>query len=607
MASNNMKLQRCTHLQKYHCYFKLKGLIAIVVAFFLVLPCYAAVEPLGRTVFERFKIKDDQPPPLFNEGIMNQLQSDNLEKKDIFDLIHQGVDQLQQGDKKGALEKLQQAWSMDTSVPVAGVIIASTYLKEKEYEAALTVAQKIQKNTPNVPEGYTLAGIAYAGLGNQQQTKASFEKALEIRSGDPEASHNLAAIYLAQGDSDKIRSIFKAVLDHNPDHLQTTISLAELEYKLNQPEKAALLLESAIAKHPNALEPRLDLAQLYLGRNKGVKALALLEEAMRQFPDRPDLMQLAAVAQLKNGAPTEAVALLEAAIKLSPDSSTLYYNMALAYEQLKQNAKSMTEIDKALKLEPNHVSSKFVKARLMASSGQLEEAKKLLGELEASNPNIPEILELKGKIAAAQKHPDEAIALFESALKSNKENSLLVIDLALAQKQANKLDASFGTLSNWLDKHPTDISVRIVLADMLLDNGRLDEAQKHYTEIIKLQPKRSGAWNNLAWLLAQKGKLDEALKYAEQAYSLAPNDPMIMDTLGDILLKKGQTQKAVEILYKASTALSDSTAISYHLAKALAELKPNESKDILKKLLSKKDPFLERKMSEELLAELEAK
>jgi putative PEP-CTERM system TPR-repeat lipoprotein len=607
MLNASRKPQRRANPHKRPNYFKIRGFIAIIAAIFLALPVHAANAPPSADIFEHFIKKDDLTSPLFDESIIEELQPNTLQQKEIIELIRQGVNELQKGEKENGLEKLQRAWSMDTSIPVAGVVIVTTYLQAQDYGTALEVARKIQKHTPNVPEGYTLAGIAYAGLGNQKQTQASFEKALEVRPGDPEASRNLAAIYLGQGNADKARSIFKAVLDHNPNHLQTTISLAELEYKSNQPEKAASLLESAIAKHPDKLEPRIDLVQLYLARNMPGQALAILEEAMKQFPDRPDLIQFAAVAQLKNGAPSKAVALLESAIKLASDNVTLHYNLALAYEQLKQNAKAMAEIDTALKLDPNHVSSKFVKARLMASGGQLDAAEKLLKELESSNPDRPEILELKGRIAAAQKRPEVAIALFESALKVNKESPLLVIDLALAQKQAGKIDASFATFNTWVDKHPTDISVRSVLADLLLDNGRLDEAQKRYTEIVKLQPERAGAWNNLAWLLAQKGALDEALKNAEQAYALAPNDPQVMDTLGDILLRKGQNKKAVDILHKASTILPDSTTISYHLAKALADSNTKESKDILKKLLSKKEAFRERKMTEELLTELEAK
>ncbi len=609
MDNNSMKTQSHTYLHKRDSgYFNFSRFIGIAASIFLALPGYAAIYPSDTDIFHPLTAKDTQTSPLLgDEALIEELQKYHVKKNEIIELIRQAVNELQKGERENGLEKLQQAWSMDTSLPLAGVVIASTYLQAQEYEAALKVAQKIQENSPSAPEGYTLAGIAYAGLGNQKQPQASFEKALEVSPGDPEASRNLAMIYLNQGNRDKARSIFKAVFDHNPDHLQTTISLAELEYKSNQPEKAATLLESAIAEHSDQLQPRISLAQLFLARNLPSQALAILEEAMKQFPNQPDLMQFAAVAQLQYGAPTEAVKLLESAIKLSPDSATLHYNLALAHEQLKQNAKAMAEIDKALKLEPDYVSSKFVQARLMANDGRLDDARKLLKELEVSNPESVEILVLKGRIAVAQKNPEEAISFFESALKVNAENPWLAIDLALARKQADKIDESFATLNNWVDKHPTDILVRSVLADLLLDKERLDEAQKHYAEIIKLQPKRSDAWNNLAWLLAQKGNLDDALKHAEQAYSLAPKDPQVMDTFGDILFKKGQNKKAIDILRKASVISPASTTISYHLATALVDSNSNESKKILKKLLSKKDNFRERKMSEDLLKELETK
>jgi putative PEP-CTERM system TPR-repeat lipoprotein len=590
--------------------FTIKAVILVVASGFIAFPGHAAIPPVSPDISNPYIIKDHLNTPVIDEFDMDnfreEIEHTQVKQDEVRSLISQGVDDLQSGRQQQALDKLKQAWAMDPSLPVAGVIIANIYLQTKDYSTALEVTQKLQKDSPGAPEGYTLAGIAYAGLDNQKQALVSFEKALEVRPGDLEAGRNLAVLYNKQGNTDKARTILTDVLTHNPDHLQTINLLAELEFRTNRLQKAVSLLESTIAKHPNELQPRILLAQMQLATNQLPKALAILEAAMQQFPNQPELMQFAAVIELQNGAPDKALPLLESAIKLLPDNLTLHYNLALTHEQLKHDAQAMAEIDKALKLDPNHTSSKFVRARLMASTGELDAAQNLLKELEASNPESANIPELKGKISIAQKKPEEAINQFKTALERREDNPLLVAELALAQIEAQQTDAGYETLRHWIDKHPTDVSIRIILADLLLDKGRYDEAQKYYAEILKLQPDRIDAGNNRAWSLAQNGDLDEALDQAEKTYAQAPKNPWVMDTLATILLKKDQPIKATDLLRNAVSIAPDDTAISFHLAQALTGTNNDEAKVILKNLLSSDKSFKERQLSEELLKKLES-
>lgn len=587
----------------------IRGLILIIASSFIAFPGYSATQPITFGTTNPFMIQDQFSYPLDkvdDSKLIEEFDPAKLEQNQIRSLISQGVNDLRNNKKQEGLDKLKQAWAMNPSIPIAGVIIASTYLQTKDYSAALEIAQKIQKNSPRTSEGYTLAGITYAGLDDQKQAQTSFEKALEVKPGDPEAARNLATLYLKQDNADKARNVLTDALSHNPDHLQTINALAELEFKTNQRQKAVSLLESAITKYPNEIPPRILLAQLHLASNQRSEAFTILGETIKQFPNNPDLLEFVAVTQLENGAPDKSLPLLESAVKVSPNNITLHYNLALVHEQLKHYPQAMAEIDKALKLDPNHASSKFVRAKLLASTGQLEAAQKLLKELEESNPESVNIPELRGRIAIGLKKPDEAIGYFKSAVKKQEENPLLIIYLAMAQMEAKNIDAGYDTLRLWIEKHPNDISVRIILADILLDKGHHDEAQKYYAEVLKLQPDKIEAGNNLAWLLAESGELDKAVDLAEKTHVLAPENPWVMDTLAMILLKKDQTNKATDLLRKAVTILPDNPTMSYHLAQTLIGSKKDEAKTILKSLLSNKKTFKERELTKELLKKLES-
>lgn len=583
-----------------------RGTLAAFLLNLTAFPSSAATAPAVMDIFDIFSAQEglgSLPADYFNStDLLNELSEGNA----VRNMIDQGVKDLAAGRKQPGMEKLKQAWAMDFSSPVAGIVLAHSYLQQKEFGLALEVAQKIQKYSPQIVEGYTLAGIADAGMNNFNKAQASFESALELRPHDADAGINLAQIYLEQKHDDKARTVLTDTVSNNPDNLVALYSLVNLEVKTGHLEKAISDLESAISKSPNDFRRRIALVRIYVGSNQMPKALATLAETLSQFPEQPDVVELAGVVHMQNGAFEKAVPLLESAVKFSPEKLTAHYNLALVYENLRQNMLALAEIDKALKLDPSHASSKFIRARLMAATGQLDAAQNILKELELSNSDSINIPELRGRIAIGQNKSEEAVNQFKLALKKQENNPQLAIQLGLALIAAKKPDAGYAVLRDWVGKHPNNISVRIILADILLDRNQYDEAEKYYSEVLELQPGRLDVSNNLAWLLAEKGKLDKAVDLAEKNYVNAPKNPLIIDTFATILLKNDQPKKAAELLREALTLSPENATIKYHLAQSLVGFNNEEAKDILKKLLASKQAFKERESSNGLLKKLES-
>jgi len=588
-----------------------KYLLLFVVFGCAVFPANAATYSFDSEEKGLFLPRDIFETPL-TKGLekLSLLQEKNIfpisDLKNIKKLIEQSYKELQVGNKAKGLIFLEQAWAINPGIPVAGVLMAHSYLLGKEYSAALQVAKKIQKNSPNVAEGYTLAGLSYIATGEQKKAESSFEKAHATLPGNESAGFNLAMLYLKQGKIAKAKAVYKVVLDNYPSHLRIINSLAELEFISNERENAISRIESAILKYPDKILPRLLLPEMFLATKQVDKAMLAIDEIIKDFPDQPTVMEYVAVIFLKNGMPDKALNSLKVAIKVEPDIATLHYNLALAYEQLKQHEQALDEINIALRLDPKSVFSKFIHARLMASIGQFDDAKKLLKHLEKENPKSIKIPELRGSIAWAQNKTDEAIVHFKVALQNGTDDPLLVVKLATAQLKAKQIDAGFNTLRDWVKLHPNDIFTRFVLADRLLDSGYIDEAQSQYAEILKIKPDSINANNNIAWIYSKKGELDKALEIAENNFVRTPKTDFVLDTLAVILLKKGNHKRAVDLLQRAKNISPDNTAINYHLAKALIGTNNVEAKRILIKLLASDKSFKDRQSSKDLLQKLES-
>jgi len=403
-----------------------------------------------------------------------------------------GLLQSATGEEGKGIEELKRAAELlPDSIPPQ-VILAGAYLKAGAFAEALAVAERLQVNHPEDANGYTLAGVAHAATGADEKARAMLRKALELRPGDPNAAFNLAAYARKDKRPDEERRLYREVLKHNPEHLGARVQLSLLESRQGNHKLALELMNQALEQHPSALQPRLLLGQAYINSGKVKQALEVLKPALERYPDNASLQQLVGVARLKSGAPEAAASAFEVVLRSKPDQLEPNYNLALAYEQLKQYPRALERIEQALRIDPTHGPSRFLRGRLLAQTGQLAAARQALQQLAISYPDSPQLLELEGRIAMAQKRPAEAVALFQRLLK-DKQTNFITIQLAAAQIQAGDTEAGYGTLRSWLERYPEDLLTRATLADLLLGTRQLRQAQAQYQEILRRSPDRAGA------------------------------------------------------------------------------------------------------------------
>jgi predicted Zn-dependent protease len=113
----------------------------------------------------------------------------------------------------------------------------------------------------------------------------------------------------------------------------------------------------------------------------------------------------------------------------------------------------------------------------------------------------------------------------------------------------------------------------ITLADLRDFQGRYEEAEALYRQVLLKNDKNIFALNNLAWLLAMRdGRGQEALALINRAIDQVGPSPELLDTRGVIYLRMGQTENAIRDL---EDALSQSPSASryYHLAQARHQAK----------------------------------
>jgi Flp pilus assembly protein TadD len=176
-------------------------------------------------------------------------------------------------------------------------------------------------------------------------------------------------------------------------------------------------------------------------------------------------------------------------------------------------------------------------------------------------------------------------------------------------------------LESWLRREPKDSASLSLLAQIDLNAGRTDAAERRLSAVVEQSPTDAVALNNLAWALTLRGgaaNLERAKALAERAYFLFPTAESA-DTLGWVLVQSGEARRGLPLLREAVAArritaqpatpgnAPGDPGMAYRLAFALnANGEKAEALKTLEPVLAENPTFPERAAAEQLLATLKA-
>lgn len=514
-----------------------------------------------------------------------------------------GLNRLSAGDISAAIGELKTAQSLDSGNHQADVLLALTYIKNKQYSQALAISDQLEKQLPRSPLPHDLRGRALLAQGDFASARTSFERALTLDAAFFPASASLAQLDMRDNKPDAARSRFTQLLAADKNNLRALMALAEIAALTKQETDYVSWLEKAIKAHPEAIAPNRTLVRYYLIKNEPRKALAIASGMASARPDDVQALNLLGSTQFAAGDINNAITTYSKAVQKDARNIDSHLGLARALIADKKPAAARTALQKSLQIDPAHLETRIALLRLEASQNKPEAALQIARQIQAERPQSALGHELEADILAAQKRHPAASAAYEQALKRGAKSSVL-IKLHRSQVQAGAGQASSQRLANWLKQHPGDNAVRAAAADFAMATGNNRVAIAHYQEIQRKTAPNVLVLNNLATLY-QREKDTRALATAEQAFKLAPTSPNVQDTLGWILVESNQTARGLDLLRQALVAAPKSSAIRYHYAVALARSgdKPRARTE-LQKLLADTPAFSEAQAAKTLLDSL---
>jgi putative PEP-CTERM system TPR-repeat lipoprotein len=443
------------------------------------------------------------------------------------------------------LEALERAVELAPDAVAANAALVQAQLDQKLYDDALAAAQRFREKNSTDAAAIRLVASTHAARGDRAKAIEAMRQALAVTPGDARSSIILADWLQAEKQPAEARKVLEESLGAHPDDAGLLTVLAEFARRDGKIDDYKRFLRKAIEKDPGRATPRALLAHQLLAEDDPRGALAVLPT--QTAPSDPRLVYERANANFELDQFEFARNDYERLAAAYPKSADVQYRLARVYASLGEQARMESALAAAATLAPDDVGVVHARARALAVSGKLDEAKALLPKLGPDSDPATRAT----RLFVAQRTGDKAETrrLAESQFKDQPSPKTL-LTFVQAQLAAGQREAAEQSLRAWLDGHPDDDAAALALAEVYGATGRSADAAAVLRPVLARHPGNAAVLNNLAWHLRDSSPA-EALTFAEKAHAAAPDNVLILDTYAVLLARNGDLERALRTIDRA--------------------------------------------------------
>jgi putative PEP-CTERM system TPR-repeat lipoprotein len=480
------------------------------------------------------------------------------------------------------------------------VMIVSAYLRKKDYANARKVAKQLTLDNPG-PDTEIVLGSVELISGARTAARIHFENALKSDKGYIPAIINLGKMDLEEGNFNQAAEHFESVLSRQSDNVQAYFGLAQVAEKQGNRQKALTYIEKAREANANSPLPRLILARYYLKTGDMNKALTIVEEFNENHMKEPAIMLLTGKVYRSAGQLEKSVDVFKNLVSKLPKEPGVYLELANSQLKMGRTEDAKQSLNKALGLKKDFLQASYALAQIDFRDGDTSKALALAQQIQRQHDQSPLGFILAGDIYLHQEKFDKARQQYEKANK-RQPSSLLTLKLASTYSSKKQYDEAIAILNSWLKKNPDDSGIQMAVAQEYQKMGRLAQSIDIMEQLLAKEPDNAVVLNNLAWMFHLNHD-PRALKFAERAHELRPEVGTITDTLGWLLVENDkQLPRAVDLLRDAVKKTPNVIEIKYHLSVALYKSgNKKEAKELLTEVVAANEYFSDKSNAKKLL------
>lgn len=204
---------------------------------------------------------------------------------------------------------------------------------------------------------------------------------------------------------------------------------------------------------------------------------------------------------------------------------------------------ALPEVQRALALAPGLYLATVVQGHAQWLEGRATEAEASFRSATQTDPGRAEAWLSLGRLLAYLHRPAEALQAMEKAYAADPEDAVVAHAFASLLPSG---DRAVGVLEGAIRARPTHGPSHARLAEVLLDLGRLEQAEQEARMALGTSPVEADWHAVLAEVLIRRGQFDAALAAAADALRRVPNSARGKLAEADALAAKGEIDLAIE-------------------------------------------------------------
>lgn len=503
------------------------------------------------------------------------------------ELYDEGIKESQRGNANGAIVLFRNALEKDQNFVDARYQLARAYLSSARYEQAEKEFQKVQRQSPSLPDIKLDLAKLYSFLNKPDLAIRDGEEYLAAHPGSADALEALGIAYAVKKMPQEAEKFLLRALAKDPAKLTSKLELAGLYNAQGEVGKARELLTDVIRRDARNLQANYMLADIELAGGDKERALALYRKL-------EDIQGAGAVAPykaglicLEKGDIKTAEKTAEKLIAMFPKSGEGYRLKGIICYQQHNMTEAIAALQVANKYQPSVAGYYFLGLSLY-NHGELESALSQFRLIIDKDPSFHEARLLSGMILLRQKRVDDAIAELKKLLDEDGKNAMAHNMLGSAYMTKGMYDEGIKELNRAIELNPRIVDAHLKKGVFHLSRGKTGEFEADLRAAIQVAPELLNTRLILAAFYAQKNNHAKALAILTAGLTGGKSDAPLYAFMGKIMLADKKTAQGIEYLQKAKQ--SDPRAVdpyfilaSYYAVNGNDARVANECAAVLKK------------------------
>ncbi len=443
-----------------------------------------------------------------------------------------------EGDYRQADNDLQALSQTESQSAVVTALIGDLSQRKGDSEAA---AKAFSRAVEQDPDHFP----AHLGLIRSQLSQGKIEPAqARLRRLSKSFPHHPELLYLhawalfQQQEYGMARDQLLAVLKTRPDHWDAVQMMALAHFTLGQLNQADEYVRRFLLIHPDHEPMRLlhdRILERLQTRDEGPalaelgKPVADKDAGLLQLAGRSALHAGVEVGRQASGAVRDQV---EADTRAGDDSRTARDQAALIGEARREIEQGQVDqaivgFRRAMLSGPDHLGPGFQLFRLYLGRGDMEDALEVGQYLSGVAAESPIPHNLIGSVHLHRKEFAQARSALDRALQIDPGHRAAQLNLAVLERQTDRLVEARHRLRDLLLKHPEELRALVELAELEIQDGNGWQAMEMLEQARRINPLLLKPYRLLMHLYMAEGHREKALQLARKASDLVPDNPEV--------------------------------------------------------------------------------